>query len=50
MHENVIEIHGVAETEDSPYLVMKYVRGASLQKRLEQKDKFKKQLKLQWGV
>ncbi len=34
-HENVIEIHGVAEANGLPYLVMPYVKGPSLQKRLD---------------
>ncbi|QGQ32631.1 serine/threonine protein kinase [Gimesia maris] len=35
VHDSVIEIHGVAETEGLPYLVMSYVRGPSLQRRLD---------------
>jgi serine/threonine-protein kinase len=35
VHENVIAIHAVAEAGGLPYLVMPYVRGQSLQKRLE---------------
>ncbi|MCH7685494.1 MAG: serine/threonine protein kinase [Planctomycetes bacterium] len=35
VHENVIEIHGVADTDGLPYLVMPYVRGPSLQRRLD---------------
>ncbi|MBL8815775.1 MAG: protein kinase [Planctomyces sp.] len=34
LHPNVIAIHSVASTDDCPYLVMPYVRGASLQKRI----------------
>lgn len=34
VHENVIEIHGVDAVDGLPYLVMPYVRGSSLQKRL----------------
>ncbi len=34
VHDNVIAIHGVAEAGGLPYLVMPYVRGVSLQKRL----------------
>lgn len=34
VHENVIEIHGVAEKDGLPYLVMPYVSGPSLQRRL----------------
>jgi serine/threonine protein kinase len=34
-HENVVAIHGVAEWNGLPYLVMNYVRGESLQKRLD---------------
>ncbi len=35
VHDNVIEIHGVAETNGLPYLVMPYVKGPSLQKRID---------------
>lgn len=35
MHENVIAIHNVAEAHGLPYLVMPYVSGPSLQRRLE---------------
>lgn len=35
VHDSVIEIHGVAETKGLPYLVMSYVRGPSLQRRLD---------------
>ena len=35
VHDNVIEIHGVADVEGLPYLVMAYVRGPSLQSRLD---------------
>ena len=34
VHNNVVEIHGVADTQGLPYLVMPYVRGPSLQKRI----------------
>jgi len=34
VHENVIEVHSVAGANGLPYLVMPYVRGPSLQKRL----------------
>lgn len=34
VHENVIEIHGVADKDGLPYLVMPYVSGPSLQRRL----------------
>lgn len=37
MHENVIAIHGVEEHGGLPFLVMPYVRGTSLQKRIDQK-------------
>lgn len=37
MHENVIAIHGVHEHGGLPFLVMPYVRGTSLQKRIDQK-------------
>ncbi|MEZ6121177.1 MAG: protein kinase, partial [Pirellulaceae bacterium] len=36
VHPNVIGIHGVAEANGLPYLVMSYEKGASLQKRLNQ--------------
>lgn len=36
VHENVIAIHGVAELNGLPYLVMPYERGQSLQKRIEE--------------
>ena len=35
LHPNVIPIHSVADEGPIPYLVMAYVRGGSLQKRLE---------------
>ena len=35
VHDNVIEIYHVAETAGLPYLVMPYVRGPSLQRRLD---------------
>jgi serine/threonine protein kinase len=35
-HDNVVAIHGVAEWNGLPYLVMPYVRGESLQKRIDQ--------------
>ncbi|HUG19352.1 MAG TPA: protein kinase, partial [Planctomycetaceae bacterium] len=35
LHPNVIAIHSVSNDEMLPYLVMPYVRGASLQKRLD---------------
>ncbi|MEZ6092313.1 MAG: serine/threonine-protein kinase, partial [Pirellulaceae bacterium] len=35
LHPNVIAIHGVANEDANPYLVMPYVRGASLQKRID---------------
>jgi serine/threonine protein kinase len=35
VHENVMAIHGVAEAAGLPFLVMPYVRGVSLQKRLD---------------
>ena len=36
VHDNVLAIHAVAEANGLPYLVMPYVRGASLEKRLRQ--------------
>ncbi len=35
LHPNVIAIHGVTQEAELPYLVMPYVRGESLQKRLQ---------------
>jgi serine/threonine protein kinase len=35
LHPNVIAIHGVSNDESLPYLVMPYVRGTSLQRRLD---------------
>jgi serine/threonine protein kinase len=35
LHPNVIAIHGVASDDACPYLVMPYLRGASLQKRID---------------
>src|SRR4030095_3413235 len=35
LHPNVIAIHSVSNDEALPYLVMPYVRGTSLQKRLD---------------
>jgi serine/threonine-protein kinase len=36
LHENVIAIHRVADSHDLPYLVMSYVGGISLQKRIDE--------------
>ena len=35
VHDNVIAIHGVSEFNGLPYLVMPYVKGVSLQKRID---------------
>ena len=35
VHDNVIAIHGVSEAAGLPFLVMPYVRGESLQKRID---------------
>jgi serine/threonine-protein kinase len=35
VHENVVAIHAVSEANALPYLVMPYIRGTSLQKRLD---------------
>ena len=35
VHDNVMEIYGVADADGLPYLVMPYVRGPSLQRRLD---------------
>jgi serine/threonine protein kinase len=34
-HENVVAVYAVEQTNDLPYLVMQYVRGRSLQQRLD---------------
>lgn len=36
VHDNVIAIHGVDEANGLPYLVMPYIRGTSLQRRIDQ--------------
>jgi serine/threonine protein kinase len=36
VHENVVAIHGVAESGGLPFFVMPYIRGNSLQKRLDE--------------
>jgi uncharacterized protein (TIGR03067 family) len=36
LHPNVIPIHSVSSSSTLPYLVMSYIRGGSLQKRLDQ--------------
>jgi len=41
VHDNVIEIYGVAENAGLPYLVMPYVRGPSLQRRLDDQGPMK---------
>jgi serine/threonine-protein kinase len=40
LHENVVAIHRVAEANGLPYLVMPYVPGDSLQKRLNEQGPF----------
>src|SRR5262245_7135049 len=40
VHDNVMAIHGVSEANGLPYLVMPYVRGPSLEKRLRQSGAF----------
>ena len=40
VHDNVIAIHGVDEFNGLPYLVMPYVKGLSLQKRLDREGPF----------
>lgn len=35
VHDNVVAIHGVDESNDLPYLVMPYLRGTSLQRRID---------------
>jgi serine/threonine protein kinase/Flp pilus assembly protein TadD len=34
-HEHVVDIHSVAETDQSPYLVMQFIAGQSLQEKLD---------------
>ncbi len=36
MHDNVMAIHAVAESQGLPYFVMPYARGASLERRIQQ--------------
>ncbi len=36
LHPNVVPIHSVSSGSTLPYLVMSYIRGGSLQKRLDQ--------------
>ncbi|HIF01527.1 MAG TPA: serine/threonine protein kinase [Planctomycetes bacterium] len=36
VHDNVIAIHGVDESHSLPYLVMPYLRGTSLQRRIDE--------------
>ncbi|MEZ6063920.1 MAG: serine/threonine-protein kinase [Planctomycetaceae bacterium] len=36
VHDNVIAIHGVSEFNNLPYLIMPYLKGQSLQKRVDQ--------------
>ena len=36
IHPNVIAIHGVSKNEELPWLVMPYVKGPSLQKRINE--------------
>jgi serine/threonine protein kinase len=40
VHENVVAIHAVSEREGPPYLVMEYVRGESLQRRIDRVGPF----------
>jgi serine/threonine-protein kinase len=40
VHENVVAIHAVADTGPLPYFVMPYLRGSSLQKRLDARGPF----------
>jgi hypothetical protein len=40
VHDNVLAIHAVAEANGLPYLVMPYVRGPSLEKRLQDTGAF----------
>jgi serine/threonine-protein kinase len=37
VHEHVVPIHGISQWQDTPYLVMAFIRGESLQKRLAQR-------------
>lgn len=40
VHDHVMAIHGVADWQGTPYLVMPYVRGASLQSRIDEQGPF----------
>lgn len=40
VHDNVVAIYGVGESNNLPYLVMPYVRGQSLQKRIDRSAHF----------
>lgn len=37
VHDNIVAIHGVSEAGDLPYLVMPYIPGPSLQKRIDKR-------------
>lgn len=37
VHDNVVAIHGVSEAQGLPFLVMPYIRGESLQKRIDER-------------
>jgi serine/threonine protein kinase len=50
VHDNVIAIHGVSEWNGLPYLVMPYVRGVSLQKRLDREGPLSVQEVLRIGM
>lgn len=50
VHDNVIAIHGVDEFQNLPYLVMPYVKGESLQKRIEQNGQLSVQEVLRVGL
>ena len=50
LHPNVIPIHSVEESSDLPFLVMAYIRGGSLQSRLDQNEPLKLDEILRIGV
>jgi serine/threonine protein kinase len=49
-HEHVVAIHGVAEANGVPYLVMEYVAGISLQERLDRQGPLELQEILRIGL
>ena len=50
LHENVVAIHRVSEAKELPYLVMPYMPGESLQKRLDEQGPMQLTETLRIGV